>query len=44
MLGVSLVTNGRIVTRIRNPNAMPRALLMAFMVLGGLGLGSCCRT
>lgn len=53
--------NGRIVTRIRNPNAMlyagfallaiaclgvvvatramPRPLLMAFMVLGGVGLG-----
>lgn len=58
---IGSITNGRIVTRIRNPNAMlfagfalfavgclgtvlatramPHALLMAFMMFGGLGLG-----
>ncbi|PMS36386.1 EmrB/QacA subfamily drug resistance transporter [Trinickia symbiotica] len=58
---IGSITNGRIVTRIRNPNSMlwigfllvavaclgtvaatrnmPHALLMTFMVAGGLGLG-----
>jgi EmrB/QacA subfamily drug resistance transporter len=58
---IGSITNGRIITRIRNPNAMlglgfalfavaclgtvvatramPHALLMGFMVAGGLGLG-----